>query len=370
MIPYSTQQITQSDIDAVVKALKGEILTGGDGVVRFENALAQYVGVKHAIAMNSATSALHVGYLALGVKKDDEIITTPITFAATANAALMVGAKVKFCDVKIDGNIDEDKLQALITEKTKVITPVDFGGNPVEIDKILEIAKKNNIKILDDASHALGSLEHGIKVGAKAHASVFSFHPVKPITTLEGGMLVTNDDEVAHLARLYRSHGITKTNLWHSDMSELGYNYRLSDVVCELGLNQLARLDKMIAAREEIAKFYDEKLIRNKLLKIIKIPDGKKSSRHLYPVLLDRILWDKKEQIFTKLHKKGIGVQVHYKPTYQFSFYKKIYGDFNLENAQKFYNSELSLPCHQNMSLKDAKFVADSLYEILGEFGI
>lgn len=368
MIPYSRQQITDDDINAVVLALKDDILTGGDKVARFENALAKYVGAKHAVVMNSATSALHVAYLCLGLKSGDEVITTPITFAATSNAALMCGADVKFCDVKDDGNIDENRIEALLTPKTKVITAVDYGGNPVEIDKILAIAKKHNLKVIDDASHALGSSIDGVKVGQKADISIFSFHPVKPLTTFEGGALVTNNDEIANLARLYRSHGITKTKFWDSDMSVLGYNYRLPDVACALGLNQLKRLDEMIFKRNQIADFYDEFFDENENFQIIKIQPNKTSSRHLYPVLLSSKFHSKKAEIFARLHELSIGVQVHYKPTYEFSFYRDKYGEISLPKAQNFYVSELSLPCHQNMSLKDAMFVGEHFLKVLKEF--
>ncbi|MDO5046585.1 UDP-4-amino-4,6-dideoxy-N-acetyl-beta-L-altrosamine transaminase [Campylobacter sp.] len=369
MIPYSKQQITDSDITAVCEAMRGEFLTGGNKVSEFEAAICEYVGVKHAVVMNSATSALHVGYLALGVKQNDEVITTPLTFAATANAAIMAGAKVKFCDIKFDGNINENKLSELITSKTKVITPVDFGGNGVNIIEIMKIARAKGVKVLDDASHALGSEIDGIKIGRHADASVFSFHAIKPITTFEGGALVTNDDEIARLAKLYRSHGISKKRLWDSDMSVLGYNYRLSDVACALGLNQLKRLDEMIAVRESIAQFYDERFEKNPYFSTIKIPQNKKSSRHLYPLLLFSNLWCAKEDIFERLHERGVGVQVHYKPTYQFSFYKQIYGEAELKVTEDFYRSELSLPCHQNMTMDDAKFVADTLLDVLAEFG-
>lgn len=368
MIPYSRQNINKDDIKAVSDALNSDTLTGGKLVCRFEEALQEYIGVKHAIVMNSATSALHVAYLILGIKNKDEIITTPITFAATANTALMCGGDVKFCDIKMDGNIDENLIQNLISSKTKVITAVDFGGNPVQIDKISKIAKDNNISLLDDASHALGSMVDGKKVGNHADISIFSFHAIKPITTFEGGALVTNDDEFARLARLYRSHGITKTELWDSDMSELGYNYRLSDVACALGISQLKRLDDMIFVREQIANFYDTIFDSNDMFKTIPIATNKRSSRHLYPILLSDNLAKFKKSIFKNLHDKGIGVQVHYKPTYAFSFYKKLYGDISLKNADKFYQSELSLPCHQGMSLQDAKFVSDTFLKIVESF--
>lgn len=368
MIPYSRQLIDENDIAAVIEALKDDIITCGRRVDDFEKAICDYTGSKYAVVMNSATSALHVGYLCLGVGKQDEVITTPITFAATANAALMCGADVKFCDIKFDGNIDENKIENLITTKTKAITPVDFGGNAVEMDKILEIAKKHNLKVIDDASHAFGSEVNGKKVGSKANITIFSFHAIKPITTFEGGCLCTNDENIANKARLYRSHGISKKQAWNSEMSLLGYNYRLSDIACALGLTQLKKLDNMLKTRENIAKFYDEEFKDCKFFSTIKIPQNKKSTRHLYPILLNRNLWCQKQDIYEELHKAGIGAQVHYKPTYEFDFYKNKYGQICLKNADEFYKSELSIPCHQMMSMNDAKFVASKLLEILSKF--
>ncbi|RUT50382.1 UDP-4-amino-4,6-dideoxy-N-acetyl-beta-L-altrosamine transaminase [Campylobacter fetus] len=368
MMTYSRQSIDDDDIKAVSEALKSDIITCGKKVNEFEKALCDYTGAEFAVAMNSATSALHAGYLALRLESGDEVITTPITFAATANTALMCGAKVKFADILPNGNIDPKSVEKLITPKTKVITPVDFGGLPVDIDALNLIAQKYGLKILDDASHALGSSINGKKVGTFADASVFSFHAIKPITTLEGGALLTNDEEIAAKARLIRSHGIIKKTAWNSDMITLGYNYRLSDVACALGASQMKKLDIFIAKRDEIAKFYDEAFEKSPYLSTIKIPKGVKSSHHLYPVLLFRDFWCDKQNIYEELHAKGIGVQVHYKPTYQFSFYKNLYSEISLPNAEDFYRAELSLPCHQLMSIEDAKFVVEKLNEILVKY--
>ncbi|HEB9306966.1 TPA: UDP-4-amino-4,6-dideoxy-N-acetyl-beta-L-altrosamine transaminase [Campylobacter coli] len=367
MITYSHQNIDQSDIEAVLNALKDEILTGGKKVDEFEEALCEYIGIKHACVLNSATSALHLAYTALNVK-DKIILTTPLTFAATANAALMAGAKVEFIDIKNDGNIDEKKLEArLVKNSTDIgaISVVDFGGNSVEMDEISNLAKKYNIPLIDDASHALGSEYKGKKVGSMADLSIFSFHPVKPITTFEGGAVVSNNEELISKIKLLRSHGIVKKRLWDSDMMELGYNYRLSDVACALGINQLKKLDHNLEKREEIASFYDKEFEKNPYFSTIKIKDYKKSSRHLYPILLFPEFYCPKEEIFENLLKAGLGVQVHYKPTYEFSFYKKLLGEIRLENADNFYKAELSIPCHQEMSLKDAKFVRDTLFSTL-----
>ncbi|EHV9618398.1 UDP-4-amino-4,6-dideoxy-N-acetyl-beta-L-altrosamine transaminase [Campylobacter coli] len=367
MLTYSHQNIDQSDIDALTKALKDEILTGGKKVDEFEEALCEYVGVKHACVLNSATSALHLAYTALDIK-EKIILTTPLTFAATANAALIAGAKVEFIDIKNDGNIDEKKLEARLLKDSKnigAISVVDFGGNSVEMDEISSLAKKYNIPLIDDASHALGSGYKGKKVGSMADLSIFSFHPVKPITTFEGGAVVSNNKELISKIKLLRSHGIIKKRLWDSDMIELGYNYRLSDVACALGINQLKKLDHNLEKREEIASFYDKEFEKNPYFSTIKIKDYKKSSRHLYPILLFPEFYCQKEELFESLLHTGIGVQVHYKPTYEFSFYKKLLGEIRLQNADNFYKAELSIPCHQEMNLKDAKFVKDTLFSIL-----
>ncbi|EAC2164272.1 UDP-4-amino-4,6-dideoxy-N-acetyl-beta-L-altrosamine transaminase [Campylobacter coli] len=367
MITYSHQNIDQSDIDTLTEALKDEILTGGKKVDEFEEALCEYIGVKHACVLNSATSALHLAYTALDIK-EKIVLTTPLTFAATANAALIAGAKVEFIDIKNDGNIDENKLEARLLKDSKnigAISVVDFGGNSVEIDEISSLAKKYNIPLIDDASHALGSGYKGKKVGSMADLSIFSFHPVKPITTFEGGAVVSNNKELISKIKLLRSHGIIKKRLWDSDMIELGYNYRLSDVACALGINQLKKLDHNLEKREEIASFYDKEFEKNPYFSTIKIKDYKKSSRHLYPILLFPEFYCQKEELFESLLHTGIGVQVHYKPTYEFSFYKKLLGEIRLQNADNFYKAELSIPCHQEMNLKDAKFVKDTLFSIL-----
>lgn len=367
MITYSHQNIDQSDIEAVLNALKDEILTGGKKIDEFEEALCEYIGVKHACVLNSATSALHLAYTALDIK-EKIVLTTPLTFAATANAALIAGAKVEFIDIKNDGNIDENKLEARLLKDSKnigAISVVDFGGNSVEIDEISSLAKKYNIPLIDDASHALGSGYKGKKVGSMADLSIFSFHPVKPITTFEGGAVVSDNEELITKIKLLRSHGIIKKRLWDSDMIELGYNYRLSDVACALGINQLKKLDHNLEKREEIASFYDKEFEKNPYFSTIKIKNYKKSSRHLYPILLFPEFYCQKEELFESLLHTGIGVQVHYKPTYEFSFYKKLLGEIRLQNADNFYKAELSIPCHQEMNLKDAKFVKDTLFSIL-----
>jgi len=365
MIPYSRQSIDQSDIDAVVETLKGDFLTGGKKVSDFEEALATYLGVKHVCVINSATSALHVAYQIIGLKEGDEVITTPLTFAATSNTAIQCGAKPIFCDIRFDGNMDERKIETLITPHTKAIAPVDFGGNPLPIKAIKALCDTHKLFLIEDASHALGSEMDGVKVGNNADMTIFSFHAIKPITTFEGGAIATNNSAFYEQAKLLRSHGIVKKELWNSDMVTLGENYRLSDVACALGLSQLKRLDSFIAKRNEIAHYYDERFANNPYFTTIAIDKSKRSTYHLYPILLDRSLWCSKEEIFQALHVKGLGVQVHYKPVYQFSYYKTLFGEQRLETTEDFYKAELSIPCHQGMSMEDAVMVADTLLETL-----
>ena len=363
MIPYSRQSIDQSDIDAVVETLRGDFLTGGQKVSDFEEALERYLGVKHVCVMNSATSALHVTYQVIGLKEGDEVITTPLTFAATSNTAIQCGATPVFCDIRYDGNIDERKLEALITPHTKAIAPVDFGGNPLPIGIIKTLCDKHKLFLIEDASHALGSEIDGKKVGQTADMTIFSFHAIKPITTFEGGAIATNNTAFYEQAKLLRSHGIVKKELWNSDMITLGENYRLSDVACALGLSQLKRLESFIQKRNEIAHYYDTRFTNNPFFSTITIESSKRSARHLYPILLDRSLWCAKEEIFKALHAKGLGIQVHYKPVYQFSYYQKKFGEQRLETTEDFYRAELSIPCHQGMRMEEAVMVADTVLE-------
>lgn len=368
MIPYSTQCIEEDDIAAVIDVLKSSHLTQGEKVEEFEYAVAAHVGARYCITFNSATSALHAAYDVCGIGTGDEIITTPISFVATSNMAIALGAKPVFCDIKLDGNIDEDLIESLITARTKAIVPVDFAGKPVAIGVINAIAKKHNLYVIEDASHALGSGISGQKIGTFADMTVFSFHAIKPITTGEGGAIVTDNEAFAQKLRLFRSHGIVKKQLWNSDMVSLGYNFRLTEFAAALGLSQLHKLDRFIHARETIGRYYDERFKNHKLFSTIPINPLEQSARHLYPLLLSPELHCVKEELFTELTQRGIGVQVHYKPIYQNSFYKERFGEMQLANAEHFYRSELSIPCHQKMTIDDAHGVADTVLEVINKY--
>lgn len=369
MLPYSTQFIDEDDIQAVIEVLHSSHLTQGAKVEAFERAIAEYVGARHCVAFNSATSALHGAYAAAGIGPDDEIITTPISFVATSNMAIALGAKPVFCDIKPDGNIDESRLEALITPRTRAIVPVDFSGKPVAIGTIVDIARKHGLLVIEDASHALGSAVNGDKIGSFADMTVFSFHAIKPITTGEGGAVVTDNNQFAEKLRLFRSHGIIKKQLWNSDMVSLGYNFRITEFAAALGLSQLAKLDRFIDTREMIGRYYDERFAGHKLFSIITLDPTERSARHLYPLLLAPELHCVKEDIFTELQEKGLGVQVHYKPIYQNSFYKEHFGEQRLSRAEHFYRSELSIPCHQKMTLEDAAHVAETVLEVIEKYG-
>lgn len=370
MIPYSTQLIDDDDIAAVTEVLRSSHLTQGPKVEAFEQALCEYTGAKYAVTFNSATSALMGAYASAGIGKDDEIITTPISFVATSNMAIALDAKPIFCDIKLDGNIDERLIEKLISPRTKAIVPVDFAGKAVALKKIQEIAKKHDLLVIEDASHALGSSVDGQKVGSLSDMTIFSFHAIKPITTGEGGAVLTDNEEYADKLRLFRSHGIVKKQLWNSDMITMGFNYRLTDLAAALGLSQLKRLDKFIGQRNKIAAYYDERFKGHKLFQTISIPNNESSARHLYPITLIPSLQCPKEDIYSALHDKGIGVQVHYKPIHQNSFYIDKYGKQHFPVAEDFYRSELSLPCHQKMCMEDAVYIADTFLEVLEEYAI
>ena len=368
MISYSTQLIDADDIDAVVEVLKSPFITQGKKVQEFEDALCSYTGAKHAISFNSATSALLGAYRVSGIGLDDEVITTPISFVATSNMLVEVGAKPIWCDVKLDGNIDEKYIERLITPKTKAIVPVHFAGKPVELEKIQKIAKRHNLLIIEDAAHALGSSIDARKIGSLSDMTIFSFHAIKPITTGEGGAVLTDDDEYAKELRLFRSHGVVKKAFWNSDMPSIGHNFRLTEIAAALGISQLKKIDTFIEKRNKIASYYDERFKSEKLFSTIKIAENTTTSRHLYSILLAPELQCPKEDIFRELQESGIGVQVHYKPIYQNSFYIKKFGNVALSVANDFYRSEISIPCHQKMSIEDAKFVADTLLNIIHKY--
>ena len=373
-LPYGKQTIDDEDLDEVVKTLKSPLITQGPKIEEFEKAIAKYCGAKYAVAFNSGTSALHGAYFAFGLKKGDEMITSPNTFVASSNAALYLGADVKFGDIELEtGNIDVSKIKT--GENTKLITPVHYSGNPVDLKELSEI---DNVKIIEDGAHALGAVYNGDKIGSLKYSemAMFSFHPVKHITTGEGGIIVTNDEEYYERLQLFRSHGITKSNLvneshgdWYYEMQHLGFNYRITDIQCALGLSQLKKLDSFVKSRRKIAKTYDEIFEDNSYFDVCIEKDNRNSAYHLYPILLkDQFIKNKKE-IFSKLRASGLGVQVHYIPVYKQPYYQNLGFGMNLcPVCEEFYKKELSIPMYPTLSDEDIEFVKDTLFNVIGEF--
>lgn len=383
MIPYSTQHIEDDDIKCVCEALKSSHLTQGDIGREFESAIAKHTNSTFAIAFNSATSALYALYGAFmqiyqenskqDSKQDLYFITTPISFVATTNMMLSFGIKPIFCDIYKDGNINTQSLEHILQthkfkESIKAIVSVDYAGKSVEALEIQKIAKKYGIFFFSDSSHSFGGELDSKPVGSFADASVFSFHAVKPITTAEGGAIVTNNPKIAHFARLICSHGVIKGNLWNYDCQLVGMNFRLSDVASALGLSQIQKITRFIDKREQIARIYDTAFAKNDFCYINTMPKNIKSTRHLYPIFLYPNLWCAKQDIFKALQDLGLGVQVHYKPIYQFSLYKKLFGEFALKSADEFYLAELSIPCNQSMSVESAYKIADIVLDTLKKF--
>ncbi|MBU2540204.1 UDP-4-amino-4,6-dideoxy-N-acetyl-beta-L-altrosamine transaminase [Patescibacteria group bacterium] len=368
IISYGHQSIDDNDIKEVVKVLKSDLLTQGPKVEEFEKAVARYCGAKYGVAVSSGTAALHLAYIVAGIKSGDEIITTPLTFAATANMLAVLGAKPVFIDIKSDTlNINPDLIEEKITKKTKAIVTVDFAGHPCDYDEILKIAKKHNLLVIEDACHALGAKYKGKKVGSFADMTILSFHPVKHITTGEGGMILTDNKDFYKKLKTLRHHGIVKKpekGGWYYEIENPGYNYRITDFQCALGLSQLKKINRFIKRRREIVVIYNRAF---KNIKEIITPTEKdyvKSSWHIYPI---QLRWIDKRKTFDALQKQGIGVQVHYMPLHLHPFYQKKFryknGDFPV--AEKYYGKEITLPLFPSLAEKDIKKVIKEIKKII-----
>jgi len=374
-LPYGQQWIEEDDIAAVIETLQSPYLTTGPKIAQFERAVAQYVGAKYAVAFANGTAALHGACYAAGVSAGDEVITTPITFAASANCARYFDATIVFADIDANTyNIDPEAVKASITDKTKAIIPVDFTGQPCDIDAIMEIASERNIVVIQDGAHSLGAEYKGKRVGTQAHMTMFSFHPVKPVTTAEGGVIVTDSAEYYKKLKLFRTHGIITTPYakeqgdWYYEMVDLGYNYRMTDLQAALGVSQMNKLSSFIERRRELAALYTEQL---QGLSGVKTPfqsPHSESGWHLYSVQLDeQVLGKSRKQIFEEMRAANIGVHVHYIPVYWFPYYKGLgYTRGLCPTAECWYEGALTLPLYPKMSDKDVFDVVATLKQIIG----
>jgi UDP-4-amino-4,6-dideoxy-N-acetyl-beta-L-altrosamine transaminase len=364
VIPYGRQDITDADIEAVVSVLRSDFLTQGPTIGRFEEAVASYCGARHAVAMNSATSALHVACLALGLGPGDWLWTSPISFVASANCGLYCGAKVDFVDVdRRSGNMCVEALAQKLTDAErrgrlpKVVVPVHFGGQPCDMAPIHELATKYGCHIVEDASHAIGAKYRGEPIGGCQYSdiTVFSFHPVKIITTAEGGMALSNDPKLAERMALLRSHGITRNPTlmtrppdgpWFYEQIALGFNYRMTDVQAALGLSQMERLDAYVARRHALARRYDDILSDLPLTIPWRDPQSL-SAMHLYVVRIHERAGRRRREVFESLRKSGVGVNIHYIPVHTQPYYQAMgftRGEF--PEAEAHYAQAISLPMY------------------------
>lgn len=385
MIPYGRQDITQADIDAVVKVLQSDFLTQGPRVPLFEHGVAAKIGAKHALAVNSATSALHIACMALDIGQGDWLWTTPITFVASANCGLYCGAQVDFVDIDPQTyNLCPKALEAKLINAErqgnlpKVIVAVHLCGQSCDMEAIHKIAQSYGIKVIEDASHAIGGKYQGeyIGNGRFSDITVFSFHPVKIITTAEGGMALTNDDQLAEKMSLHRSHGVTRDqNLmshepdgpWYYQQVELGYNYRMNELQAALGISQLERLDSCVAKRNQLAARYDDLLLGSGWI-LPKQNDNQISARHLYVVRLAERYAYFRTRVFEFLRKQGIGVNIHYIPVHTQPYYRNRGVEYvDLTAAEKYYATALTIPLHPTLSFEEQDFIVEALKNALAE---
>lgn len=373
-LSYGKQQLDEDDIAAVVETLRSPFLTQGPKVEEFEKCIANYVSAKYAVAFANGTAALHGACYAAGVSNGDEVITSPITFAASSNAVLYCGGTPVFVDIDPSTyNIDPFEITKNINSKTKAIIPVDFTGQPVNLDKIMAVANEYNLVVIEDGAHSLGATYKSQRVGNQAHMTMFSFHPVKPITTGEGGIITTNSEEYYEKLKLFRSHGITKTDSseeqgdWYYEMIDLGYNYRMNDIQASLGISQMNKLDKFIERRREIANLYRELLIE---IPGVILPEqllDTNSGWHLFMIQLDSMVLSKsRREIFDQMRSLNIGVHVHYIPVYWHPYYQSLGYERGLcPVAEKWYEQALTLPIFPEMKDSDVFDVVNRLKYVL-----
>lgn len=370
-IPYGRQYVDDEDIEEVVKVLKSDFLTTGPVIKEFEKKVADYVGAKYAVAVANGTAALHSACYAANIGKGDEVITTPITFAASSNCAFYCGAVPVFADIDPKTyNIDPSDIEKKITDRTKAIIAVHFTGQPCDMGRIHEIANKHGLIVIEDAAHALGAVYEGKKVGSLSEMTTFSFHPVKHITTGEGGMVLTNHQELYERLKLFRTHGITREEHllrkndgpWYYEQLDLGYNYRITDIQCALGISQMKKLPYFLERRKEIAERYQEAFADCDNIQCPYQKPGCENAWHLYVI---RIKGGKRKEIFEKLREAGIGVNVHYIPVYQHPYYQEHgYKDISCPNAEQYYEEAISLPIYPALKEAEQEYVIETVQKI------
>ncbi|MFA9458944.1 UDP-4-amino-4,6-dideoxy-N-acetyl-beta-L-altrosamine transaminase [Halalkalibacter sp. AB-rgal2] len=377
-LPYGKQSIDEKDIESVFSVIRSAMITQGPMIERFERKVAKSVGAKYAVAFSNGTAALHAAYYATGLTKGDEVITTPITFVATSNAALYVGAKPVFADIDEQTyNLSVDQVEKKISVNTRAIVSVDFAGQPVEYDRFRALAKKHNLVYISDGAHSLGADYKGKPVGTQADMTMFSFHPVKPVTTGEGGIIVTDSPEYAERLTLFRSHGIKKEGLldyhgpWYYEMHDLGMNYRMTDIQAALGFTQMDKLDSFMKRRREIATLYSESFIAEKGIEVPTVHPDVLSGWHLYIVRLrSRCFAVDRRAIFEALRAENIGVHVHYIPVYLQPYYRQLGYQADCPNANDWYEEVITLPIFPSMTNRDVTDVIEAVKKVVHYYRI
>lgn len=377
MLGYGHQSISDLDVAAVVDVLKGNFLTCGPATEGFENALCEVTGARFVTVVANGTAALHAACLAAGIGLGDEVIVSPITFAASANCVLYCGGTPVFADIDpATWNVSAESIRSKITEHTKAIVAVDFGGCTPDLDAIRDICDEYSLVFIEDAAHSIGSVYKGRPVGSVADLTTFSFHPVKTVTTGEGGAVATNDSELAQRVALFAKHGITRdpslmeepdAGPWHYEQLELGYNYRMSDIQAALGSSQLERLDEFAARRRIIVDFYNHQFSLIPEVSFQRDPHPESTVRHLYCLRFDLVaLGTTRRFVYDALHAEGIGVNVHYTPVYRLPYYAHLgYDPECCPEANNYYEEAITLPLHCCMSDNDAKSVVDAVRKVV-----
>lgn len=379
-ISYGRQCIEQDDIDAVAESLRSDIITCGPKIAELEKKLCEVTGAKYAVAVCNGTAALHLAAMAAGLKEGDEVIVSSITFAASANCVRYCGAKPVFADIRPDTyNIDPDSIRRLITPATKAVVAVDFTGQAVELDEIRAICKEHHLLLIEDAAHAIGTKYKGKPVGSIADMTCFSFHPVKTITSGEGGAITTNDEALYRRLSRLRAHGITRNQdemvhptdaRWYNEQVELGYNYRMTDFQAALLCSQLKKLGKFSARRKEIVEKYNEAFAKMPEIFVQREIPESETTRHLYILRLnpEKLTCDRR-QFFDALYAENICPQVHYLPVYYHSYYEKLgYQKGICPNAEKFYEEVMSIPLYYTLSDEEAEDVIRAVKKVVAYY--